>query len=96
MVAFINLFYDFNTPEWLNGPSNLNCVAYSQVHGADEKTNRGGQQLLPNPPYEKSYNKHSSGYARVQVTVPAPLAPAGYQVTFGQTVGVTDQFNVSD
>ncbi|KAG5640682.1 hypothetical protein DXG03_007542 [Asterophora parasitica] len=64
--VFVNLYYEFNNydldfvfPE----KSNLKCAAYSKVHRAFEKTNRGGQQSIP-PPAGLTYIQNSSGWTR--------------------------------
>ncbi|TFK67836.1 hypothetical protein BDN72DRAFT_858869 [Pluteus cervinus] len=60
------------------------CAAYGDTHTAAEKTNFGGQQLLP-PPAGVSYVQQSVGYA--SATLVDPSVPAGYQLVFGPTNG---------
>ncbi|TFK66970.1 hypothetical protein BDN72DRAFT_125476 [Pluteus cervinus] len=75
--VFVNLFYEFNNDLPV---SNLKCAAYADVHSASEKTNLGGQQLLP-PPAGLTYIQESSGFAALSLVDPA--TPAGYELVFG-------------
>ncbi|KAK2464922.1 hypothetical protein APHAL10511_002998 [Amanita phalloides] len=88
--VFVNLYYEFNNElldHVFSEHSNLKCVAYGDVHFANEKTNWGGQQSLP-PPAPVTYIQQSSGYA---VTLLAnPSAPDGYEFVFGPTNGANN------
>ncbi|TFK64854.1 hypothetical protein BDN72DRAFT_901199, partial [Pluteus cervinus] len=46
---FVNLYYEFNNQltDSQGHPSKLKCAAYSEVHTTAEKTNFGGQTLIP-------------------------------------------------
>ena len=68
-------------------PSNLKCVAYSDIHTAVEKTNFGGQQLLP-PPAGTTHMSKSSGWA--VEALPDPETPEGYQFVFGPASGANN------
>ncbi|TFK73176.1 hypothetical protein BDN72DRAFT_855015 [Pluteus cervinus] len=75
VVAFVNLFYEFNSDAAHN--PQIKCAAYGDVHPAAEKTNFGGQQLLP-PPAGKSYIQQSVGYASGSLA--DPPVPDGYDL----------------
>ena len=89
----MNLYYIFN----VNAQTNpvVRCAAYTAAHSGSEKTNFGGQQLLP-PPAGKSYVQQSTGYALDSVSGLAnPTTPAGYQLVFGPTTGANTSPGVS-
>ncbi|TFK70896.1 hypothetical protein BDN72DRAFT_765850, partial [Pluteus cervinus] len=91
--VFVNLYYIFN----VNAQTNpvVRCAAYTQPHSGSEKTNFGGQQLLP-APAGKTYVQQSTGYALDSVSVLAnPTTPAGYQLVFGPTTGANTAPGVS-
>ena len=87
MKVFVNLYYEFNN-ELLDNVfsehSNLKCVAYADIHTANEKTNWGGQQSLPSPA-PVTYIQQSSGYALTSLV--NPPTPDGYELVFGPTDG---------
>jgi len=64
--VFVNLYYEYNTGsvDYTGTPSNLKCAAFSAAHTAAEKTNWGGQQVLP-PPAGTTYMSDSAGWARI-------------------------------
>ncbi|TFK67826.1 hypothetical protein BDN72DRAFT_960728 [Pluteus cervinus] len=80
--VFVNLFAEYNSDATYN--PQYKCAAYGDTHTAAEKTNFGGQQLLP-PPAGVSYVQQSVGYA--SATLVDPSVPAGYQLVFGPTNG---------
>ena len=85
--VFVNLYYEFNNElldHVFSEDSNLKCVAYAEIHTADEKTNWGGQQSLP-PPAPVTYIQQSSGYALTSLV--NPPTPDGYELVFGPTDG---------
>jgi hypothetical protein len=72
----------------LNGQeSSLKCALYGDIHTASEKTNWGGQQLLP-PPAGLTYIMNSSGWAAK--TLAEPDAPDGYELVFGPVNGASN------
>ncbi|TFK73173.1 hypothetical protein BDN72DRAFT_876060 [Pluteus cervinus] len=77
---FVDLFYEFNSDAAHN--PQIKCTAYGDVHSAAEKTNFGGQRLLP-PPAGKSYIQQSVGYASGSLA--DPPVPDGYEFVFGPT-----------
>ncbi|RDB21747.1 hypothetical protein Hypma_010909 [Hypsizygus marmoreus] len=87
--VFVNLYYELNN-ELLDfvfsEKSNLKCTAYSDVHNATEKTNRGGQQSYP-APAPLTYVQESSGYAAKSLV--QPPVPSGYEISFGPLDGAT-------
>ncbi|KAG6915703.1 hypothetical protein DXG01_010313 [Tephrocybe rancida] len=88
--VFVNLYYEFNNALLdfvFSEHSNLKCAAYGDIHSAAEKTNRGGQQLIP-PPSGLSYIQQSSGWAAE--TLADPNAPDGYELVFGPTNGANN------
>ncbi|TFK70907.1 hypothetical protein BDN72DRAFT_896122 [Pluteus cervinus] len=80
--VFINIFYEYNSDATYN--PQIKCAAYADIHSAAEKTNTGGQQLLP-PPAEPSYIQESEGYAVGSLA--DPPVPDGYELVFGPTGG---------
>ncbi|TFK71987.1 hypothetical protein BDN72DRAFT_836916 [Pluteus cervinus] len=80
--VFVNLFYHFNSDPVVN--PQIKCAAYGDIHTAAEKTNFGGQQLLPLPA-GKTYVQQSTGYA--VDSLDDPLVPDGYKLVFGPTNG---------
>ncbi|KAF8641396.1 hypothetical protein AX16_010015 [Volvariella volvacea WC 439] len=86
--VFANIYYEHNNNLELNGvQTTLKCALYADVHSAAEKTNFGGQQLLP-PPAGLTYIQHSSGYAVTSFVDPA--VPEGYEFVFGPTTAAND------
>ncbi|TFK68761.1 hypothetical protein BDN72DRAFT_897895 [Pluteus cervinus] len=83
--VFVNLFYEFNSDAAHN--PQIKCAAYGDVHSAAEKTNFGGQQLLPLPA-GKSYIQQSVGYASGSLA--DPPVPDGYELVFGPTNGANN------
>ncbi|EEB99797.1 hypothetical protein MPER_00430, partial [Moniliophthora perniciosa FA553] len=63
------------------------CTIYGDVHTADEKTNRGGQQLYP-APGGLTYIQESSGYALKSLV--DPDIPEGYEHVFGPLDGANN------
>jgi hypothetical protein len=88
------LYYEFNNNlvDSNNMPSNLKCALYGDIHTAAEKTNLGGQQLLP-PPAGLTYITDSSGWAAKSLAEPA--VPSGYEYVFGPVNGATNAPGVS-
>lgn len=87
---FVNLYYEFNNElldHVFQEHSNLKCVAYADVHTANEKTNWGGQQSL-SPPAPLTYIQQSSGYALTALA--DPPTPDGYDLVFGPTDGANN------
>ncbi|TFK61627.1 hypothetical protein BDN72DRAFT_435270 [Pluteus cervinus] len=94
--VFINTYREFNnnlTSPYTNLPSTLKCALFAQIHTSIEKTNFGGQQLLPNQsgglggvPNQSgglTYIEDSRGYKK---RIPPPLRiPRGYELVFGPT-----------
>lgn len=82
--VFANLYYELNNdlPE-----SNLKCALYADVHTSLEKTNRGGQQLLPLPA-GTTYIQNSSGFAATALV--DPPSPEGYEEVFGPSGGANN------
>ncbi|TFK67813.1 hypothetical protein BDN72DRAFT_858855 [Pluteus cervinus] len=83
--VFVNLFSEFNSDATYN--PQFKCAAYGDVHTAAEKTNFGGQQLLPSPA-GVTYIQQSVGYAAD--TLVDPDVPNGYQLVFGPTDGANN------
>lgn len=73
-------------------PSNLKCALYGDIHTAAEKTNLGGQQLLP-PPAGLTYITNSTGWAANSLAEPA--VPSGYEYVFGPVNGANNAPGVS-
>ncbi|KAF5371389.1 hypothetical protein D9615_009658 [Tricholomella constricta] len=89
-AVFANLYYEFNNPLLdfvFSEKSNLKCAVYGDVHSAEEKTNRGGQQQIP-PPAGLTYIQQSSGWSAKTLT--DPDAPDGYELVFGPTGGANN------
>ncbi|TFK61851.1 hypothetical protein BDN72DRAFT_827999 [Pluteus cervinus] len=84
---FVNLYYEFNNvlTDPNGHPSNLKCAAYSEVHSAIEKTNFGGQTLIPG--LGPTYIQQSGGWALR--SPPAPATPDGYDLVFGPVNALT-------
>jgi hypothetical protein len=76
------LYYEFNSGlvDASGQPTNLKCAVFADIHTAAEKTNKGGQQLLP-PPAGTTYITDSSGWALKSLA--DPDTPDGYQFVFG-------------
>ncbi|KAF9067195.1 hypothetical protein BDP27DRAFT_1423075 [Rhodocollybia butyracea] len=77
--VFVNLYYEFNNElldHIFSQHSNLKCVAYGDVHSAQEKTNFGGQSLSGNPNGPLTYIQQSSGWSSKALCDPSP--PDGY------------------
>jgi len=93
-VVFANLYYEFNNHllDSNNQESNLKCALYADIHSAAEKTNLGGQQLLP-PPAGLTYITNSTGWAAKSLTEPA--VPEGYELVFGPVNGANNAPGVS-
>jgi len=87
--VFANLYYEFNNDlvDSNNNPSNLKCALYGDTHTAAEKTNLGGQQLLP-PPAGLTYITNSTGWASNRLVEPA--VPLGYKYVFGPVDGANN------
>ncbi|KAG6829651.1 hypothetical protein H0H87_010592 [Tephrocybe sp. NHM501043] len=88
--VFVNLYYEYNNyllDFVFSEHSNLKCAAYGDIHTAAEKTNRGGQQLIPQPA-GLSYIQQSSGWAAS--TLADPDCPDGYDLVFGPTNGANN------
>lgn len=88
--VFANLYYEYNNfllDFVFNEHSNLKCALYGDIHNAAEKTNRGGQQLIP-PPSGLTYIQNSSGWAAK--TLADPVDPEGYEIVFGPTNGANN------
>ncbi|GLB40797.1 hypothetical protein LshimejAT787_0900120 [Lyophyllum shimeji] len=88
--VFANLYYEFNNyllDFVFSEQSNLKCAVYGDIHAAAEKTNRGGQQLIP-PPAGLTYIQQSSGWAAK--TLADPADPEGYEIVFGPTNGANN------
>jgi hypothetical protein len=85
--VFVNLYYEYNNPGLDQGPSNLKCAAYGDIHTAQEKTNWGGQQLAP-PPAGLTYIQQSGGWATKNLDSPA--VPEGYELVFGPNDGANN------
>ncbi|TFK66971.1 hypothetical protein BDN72DRAFT_822908 [Pluteus cervinus] len=83
--VFVNLFIEYNSDATYN--PQYKCAAYSDVHTAAEKTNFGGQQLLP-PPAGPTYVQASVGYALASFE--DPPTPDGYEFVFGPTGGANN------
>lgn len=93
---FVNLYYEFNNElldHVFSEHSNLKCVAYADIHTANEKTNWGGQQSSP-PPAPLTYIQQSSGYALTYLA--NPPTPDGYEFVFGPTDGANNAPGVSN
>ncbi|KAF8337155.1 hypothetical protein F5887DRAFT_1244600 [Amanita rubescens] len=87
---FVNLYYEFNNElldHVFQEHSNLKCVAYADIHTANEKTNWGGQQSEPQPA-PLTYIQRSSGYALTALA--NPPTPDGYELVFGPTDGANN------
>ncbi|TFK66960.1 hypothetical protein BDN72DRAFT_771355, partial [Pluteus cervinus] len=82
--VFANLYYEINN-DLPN--SNLKCAVYADVHSAAEKTNVGGQQLLPLPA-GTTFIQNSSGFSSTSLVDPA--APDGYEPVFGPSDGANN------
>ncbi|KAF8232616.1 hypothetical protein L208DRAFT_1423082 [Tricholoma matsutake] len=87
--VFANLYYEFNNymVDSNNVQSNLKCALYGDIHNATEKTNLGGQQLLP-PPAGLTYITNSTGWAAK--TLAEPAVPEGYELVFGPIDGANN------
>ncbi|KIL57885.1 hypothetical protein M378DRAFT_357033 [Amanita muscaria Koide BX008] len=88
--AFVNLYYEFNNhllDHVFEEKSNLKCVAYGDIHTANEKTNWGGQQSEP-APAPLTYIQQSSGFAITSLA--SPETPDGYDLVFGPTDGANN------
>ncbi|TFK67817.1 hypothetical protein BDN72DRAFT_770244, partial [Pluteus cervinus] len=83
--VFVNLFYEFNSDTTYN--PQIKCAAYGDIHTAAEKTNFGGQQLLPSPA-GTSYIQQSVGHAADSLAEPS--VPDGYTFVFGPTNGANN------
>ncbi|TFK65076.1 hypothetical protein BDN72DRAFT_881158 [Pluteus cervinus] len=83
--VFVNIFYEYNSDATYN--PQIKCAAYADIHSAAEKTNTGGQQLLPLPA-GTSYIQESEGYAADSLADPA--VPDGYTFVFGPTNGANN------
>lgn len=92
--VFANLYYEFNNymVDSNNVQSNLKCALYGDIHNATEKTNLGGQQLLP-PPAGLTYITNSTGWAAK--TLAEPAVPEGYELVFGPIDGANNSPGVS-
>ncbi|KAF8650694.1 hypothetical protein AX16_005068 [Volvariella volvacea WC 439] len=82
--VFANLYYELNNDLPV---SNLKCAVYGDVHSAAEKTNFGGQQLLPLPS-GLTFIQESSGWASNALV--DPPVPEGYELTFGPEDGANN------
>ncbi|TFK64470.1 hypothetical protein BDN72DRAFT_264263 [Pluteus cervinus] len=80
--VFVNIFYEYNSDATYN--PQIKCAAYADIHSAAEKTNTGGQQLLPSPA-GPTYIQESEGYAADSLADPS--VPDGYTFVFGPTSG---------
>ncbi|KAF8893042.1 hypothetical protein BD779DRAFT_1508499 [Infundibulicybe gibba] len=88
--VFANLYYEFNNDLLdfvFNEKSNLKCAIYGDTHTADEKLNRGGQQLEA-PPAGLTYIQQSSGFSSKTLVDPSP--PDGYDLVFGPVDGANN------
>ncbi|KAL0578875.1 hypothetical protein V5O48_003108 [Marasmius crinis-equi] len=88
--VFANLYYEYNNDLLdfvFNEKSNLKCALYGDVHTANEKTNRGGQQLEA-PPAGLTYMQESSGWALLNFV--DPPVPDGYEAVFGPLDGANN------
>ncbi|TFK64471.1 hypothetical protein BDN72DRAFT_774517 [Pluteus cervinus] len=83
--VFVNLFIEYNSDAAHN--PQFKCAAYADIQTAAEKTNHGGQQLLP-PPAGKTYIQASVGYG--VTTLDNPPVPDGYEFVFGPTNGANN------
>ncbi|GLB44424.1 hypothetical protein LshimejAT787_1700510 [Lyophyllum shimeji] len=88
--VFANLYYEYNNyllDFVFREKSNLKCAIYGDIHTAQEKTFRGGQQSI-DPPAGLTYIQHSSGWALETLTNPPD--PEGYELVFGPTNGANN------
>lgn len=87
---FANLYYEYNN-ELLDfvfsEKSNLKCALYGDIHTAEEKLNKGGQQSEA-PPAGLTYIQQSSGYSSKKLA--DPPTPEGYELVFGPTNGANN------
>ncbi|KAH6883641.1 hypothetical protein BKA70DRAFT_1377997 [Coprinopsis sp. MPI-PUGE-AT-0042] len=83
--VFVNLYYEHNNYGLdfeVSEKSNLKCVAFAEVHTAQEKTNVGGQQSYP-APAPLTYITQSSGWALKSIA--DPDTPEGYNLYTNRT-----------
>ncbi|KAF8641400.1 hypothetical protein AX16_010019 [Volvariella volvacea WC 439] len=87
--VFVNLYYEFNNDLVLPAGTRttLKCALYGDIHTAEEKTNRGNQQLLPRPA-GLTYIQESSGWASTH-EFQQPI-PEGYELIFGPINSAND------
>ncbi|KAJ6590231.1 hypothetical protein B0H10DRAFT_2233717 [Mycena sp. CBHHK59/15] len=92
--VFVNLYYEFNNyllDFVFSEKSNLKCAAYGDIHGAQEKTNFGGQASYPqngNEAVPLTFITQSTGWAVDSLV--DPDTPEGYELVFGPTGGANN------